>query len=174
MCKLTRDRTDTTSLRKTLGHFPTGVAIVTTREGDSAPVGMTINSFCSLSLNPPLVGWSVDRRSASYDAFQNCGEYTISILAEDQADIATLFATRGADKFRDIDCSAGGGPVIPGACAWMRCAVYRRLIVGDHLMLIGQVREFTGNGGEPLVFAHGAFSALQAPAEISGPLQSAA
>ncbi len=165
MSKPVRGRIDTVALRGTLGHFPTGVAVVTARNGTEAPAGMTINSFCSLSLSPPLVAWSVSRRAGSYDSFQRCGEYTISILGDEQVDIAKRFATPGEDRFRDIDCRGEGGPVIPGACAWLRCAVYRRIIVGDHLMLIGEVREFACAGGQPLAFAKGAFSGIEALVE---------
>lgn len=162
MCKLIQNRINTGALRSTLGNFPTGVAVVTARNGDEPPVGMTINSFCSLSLNPALVAWSIDRRAASYDCFQRCGQYTVSILAADQSDLARRFATRGADKFSGIDCDDQGGPRIPGACAWLRCKVYRRVIVGDHLMLIGQVMDFARSGSEPLVFSQGEFAAARA------------
>lgn len=162
MCKIIRNKIDTGALRTTLGDFPTGVAVVTARNGDEPPVGMTINSFCSLSLSPALVAWSIDRRAASYDCFQRCGQYTVSILAAGQSGIARRFATRGADKFHGIDIDHRCAPRIPGASAWLQCTVYRRVIAGDHLMLIGEVRQFDRTGAEPLVFSRGAFATAEA------------
>lgn len=173
MCKNSFKSSDKRALRRSLGQYPTGVAVVTTVDEAGRCSGMTINSFSSISMNPPLVAWCVDRSAGSYRAFERCGSYTISVLAENQADIARRFATAGADKFADIattdTCPDEPGALqIPGACAWLHCTVYRRLVVGDHLMLIGEVQAFNAADRRPLVFARGDFSAIQDPHQQTG------
>ncbi|WP_196139222.1 flavin reductase family protein [Aliikangiella sp. G2MR2-5] len=146
--------------RNTLSHFPTGVAIVTccTPEGD--PVGMTINSFCSISLTPALVGWCIDRKANSYLHFARAREFSITFLSATQEAIAQRFATRGADKFQDIFCIPHIPPVIQGGTAWLQCTTDRTLLVGDHLMIIGQVFDFEQSNRRPLVFSEGKFNQL--------------
>ena len=179
MCRTTFNKLNTRTLRQTLGQYPTGVAIVTTTGDDGQAVGMTINSFCSVSMNPPLVAWCVDRDAGGYGAFERCGGYTISILASDQEELARRFATAGADKFQQADslehaADTGCGLAIAGACAWLQCSVYRRLIAGDHLMLIGEVRAFNKSAGEPLVFAQGSFTGIAAHKQFKNGLTRAA
>ncbi|NVK42338.1 MAG: flavin reductase family protein [Oceanospirillaceae bacterium] len=160
MCRLIRKNIDITELRKTMGVWTTGVAVVTTRDSDDKPVGMTINSLVSISLTPALIGWCIDRGAASFDVFARCRVFSLSILSGDQFELAQRFATRGANKFEGIADAEGGGDVlIPGACAWVRCRLYRLVPLGDHLMLIGEVMDFANEGRLPLVFSRGAFVA---------------
>lgn len=155
---------DTRSLRAALGQFATGVAVVTALDRERKPVGMTINSFSSVSLTPALVSWCIDRQAASYASFICARHFTLTVLGAQQADLAMRFATRGADKFRGIEVVGGQPPVIDGACAWFSCESYRSLALGDHRMLIGKVIEFGNNNLQPLVFGGGQFRQL-APAE---------
>ena len=148
-------------LRSVLGRFTTGVAIVTAPGIDGGPVGMTINSFSSVSLAPPLVAWCIDRGAASHEAFVNAGQFTITVLAANQAETAVRFATRGAAKFRDTETARDAAPVITGGCAWFKCNRYRVIPLGDHTMLIGEIREFERQQAEPLVFSGGSFRQLQ-------------
>ena len=161
MSQADQTRIDISSLRSTLGAYPTGVAVVTTSPRTDRPAGMTINSFCSVSLEPPLVAWCVDRAAASFEVFSRCRGFILSILDAGQEAVARRFATRGADKFAGIGIGHHCGPVIPGACAWLRCEVVRQISLGDHVMIVGRVQRFQDRGGEPLVFARGKFNALE-------------
>ncbi len=147
-------------LRNALGRFTTGVAIVTAPGDEGKPVGMTINSFGSVSLEPALVSWCIDRRADSYEAFVNADRFRITVLAEGQTELAMRFATRGADKFRGIKTGAGAAPVLAGGCAWFECRRYRAIPLGDHTMIIGEIVEFAQHPAAPLVFAAGGFRQL--------------
>ncbi len=147
-------------LRDALGGFPTGVAIVTALAENRQPIGMTINSFTSVSLSPPLISWCIDRRAAAYEPFSRASRFAVTVLSAGQEDLAMRFATRGTNKFRDIDVCRDRPPVIPGGCAWFRCENSRSLLLGDHRMLIGRVVDFGGNPRAPLVFANGRFQSL--------------
>lgn len=148
-------------LRNALGQFTTGVAIVTAPGDDAGPVGMTINSFASVSLEPALVSWCIDRRAASYETFVNARHFGITVLAENQAELAMRFAARGADKFRDIETGGDAAPVVAGGCAWFECELFRSIPLGDHTMIIGEIREFAYYPVAPLVFSGGSFGQLQ-------------
>lgn len=152
-------------LRHALGSYTTGVAIVTAPGTDGKPVGMTINSFSSVSLAPALVAWCIDHGAASYEAFVNAGQFTITVLAEEQAEIAMRFATRGADKFPDIETARDAAPIVAGGCAWFKCDLYRSFDLGDHRMLIGEIREYARHSPAPLVFSDGSFQRLRADYE---------
>ena len=145
------------ALRGALGRFPTGVAISTALAENGQPVGMTINSLTSISLAPALIAWSIDHGSASYEIFVNAKRFAVTVLAESQADLAMRFATRGADKFRDLEIDRSGAPVIPNACAWFKCETCRTVVLGDHTMLIGKIIEFDKSLLQPLVFIGGQF-----------------
>lgn len=149
-------------LREALGAYPTGVAIVTALGENRRPVGMTINSFAPVSLTPPLVSWSIGRNAASYAAFADAKRFTITILSAQQGAIASRFAMRGADKFRDIEEDGLEAPIIDGGLAWFRCETHCSILLGDHRMLIGRVLEFGRSAGTPLVFAHGNLQGLPA------------
>ena len=162
---------DNRDLRSALGQFPTGVAVVTARAGDLGPVGMTINSFASISLEPPLISWCIDRSAAGYRTFAAVRRFAVTVLAEDQKELAIRFATRGADKFRGIDLEPGDAPLVPGGSAWFKCETYGMLPLGDHTMLLGKVVEFARNPVSPLAFGGGRFQQLS---PISGAARDAA
>jgi 3-hydroxy-9,10-secoandrosta-1,3,5(10)-triene-9,17-dione monooxygenase reductase component len=159
MCKTLQKPQETLQLREALGQFPTGVAIVTAVSGNGKPVGMTINSFTSISLSPPLVAWSIDRSAGSYLTFAQTDRFAITLLSETQDDLALRFATRGADKFRGIAVDRES-PLIPGGCAWFRCVTHHRALLGDHLLLVGEVIGYEKSDANPLLFSRGRFTQL--------------
>lgn len=151
------------TLRQVLGAYPTGVAIVTTRTADGRAVGLTINSFASLSLDPALVLWSLVEHSPSLAAFRDAPHFAISVLAGEQQALAQRFATAGLpDKFDGVPVREApeGPPVIEGALATLVCAADRHVPAGDHLLLIGRVMRMDRRDGEPLVFHRGRFAAI--------------
>lgn len=152
------------ALRQALGRYPTGVAIVTTRLPDGRAVGLTINSFASLSLTPALVLWSLVARSPNLAAFQAAQHFAISVLAQDQQGLASRFANPAVlDKFDQVALreSPEGVPVIDGALATLVCRRSKHVTEGDHELFIGQVVRLDTREGEPLVFHGGRFGALQ-------------
>ena len=144
-------------LRDTLGRFPTGVAIVTAMTDKHRPVGMTINSLTSISLDPALLAWSIDQRAASYETFTRAGGFAVSVLAQSQADLARRFATRGIDKFDGLDIESGDAPIIPDACAWFRCQTWQSFQLGDHRQLVGKIVDYGHSDLPPLLFLSGQF-----------------
>lgn len=146
--------------RSALGMFATGVTIVTTRTPDGQPVGLTANSFNSVSLDPPLVLWSLSHAAASMAAFRQGSHYAIHVLASDQKDLAERFAARGADRWSGIDTltGAGGAPLIAGAAATFECFNRSRYEEGDHVIFVGEVERCAcREGASPLLFHGGRF-----------------
>lgn len=146
-------------LRTALGRFATGVTIVTTRESDGAPVGMTVNSFASVSLEPPLVLWSAARSSLRYAHFAEAEAFAIYVLADDQKTLAERFARQG-HGFDGLGYSLNerGVPVLDHALARFECDTEARHDGGDHTIIIGRVTRFESvEQGAPLVFAHGSY-----------------
>ena len=153
------------TLRGVLGSYPTGVAIVATRTRDGRAVGLTINSFASLSLDPPLVLWSLVNRSPNLAAFRDCAHFTINVLASGHEALARRFASATVpDKFADTPLLEvpEGIPAIDGAVATLVCANDQQNHAGDHLLLFGRVLRVASTPGTPLVFHAGRFTALSA------------
>lgn len=151
---------DARELRNALGMFPTGVAVVTTRAGNGAFVGLTINSFSSLSLDPPLILWSLDARSPSVAAFERARHFAVNILCEDQVEVSRRFASKVPNKFAELDVDAGIGevPLIRGCSAHLECRAHAQHDGGDHLLFIGHVERFAYDRGKrPLVFHGGRY-----------------
>jgi flavin reductase (DIM6/NTAB) family NADH-FMN oxidoreductase RutF len=144
------------ALRQALGEFATGVTVVTACGLDGRPVGLTVNSFASVSLAPPLVLWSLELDSPSLNVFEQCSHYAVNVLAADQMDMSQRFSQTQSDKFSGLEWQTGlgGTALLPGCCAWFECRNEIRHAGGDHLILIGRVERFARNGGEPLIF-HG-------------------
>lgn len=154
---------NTKEFRNTLGCFTTGVCIVTTSIGKT-PLGMTINSFASVSLDPPLVLWGLDNKSVSYDVFANTDFYNIHILTSDQQDLSNKFASKDEDKFADVDWQFDkrSVPFIEGCKSSFRCSAKSSYKEGDHLVLVGRVLELNTDSGEkPLIFAQGNYTGLK-------------
>lgn len=142
-------------LRNAFGRFATGVTVVTTGTSEG-PVAITANSFSSVSLDPPLVLWSIGRHSRRFGAFANASHYAIHVLAEEQADLCWRFSRSGAD-FADLDLSWNehGVPLLPQALARFECGVADRFAAGDHMILLGRVLDLETQDGAPLLFAGG-------------------
>ena len=155
------------ALRDLLGSYPTGVAIVTTRAADGRNVGLTINSFASLSLDPPLVLWSLVNRSPNLAVFRDSAHFAINILASGHEALARRFADPAVpDKFADVTVreTPEGVAAIDGALATLVCAHDHCRTVGDHLLLVGQVVRVASQPSEPLVFHAGRFTSVPARA----------
>ncbi|MBV8258791.1 MAG: flavin reductase [Actinobacteria bacterium] len=150
---------DLRELRNAFGQYATGVTVVTARGEDGRPVGVTANSFSSLSLEPPLVLWALDRKASSLAAFQSADHFGVSVLSASQHHLSRLFATSGADKFAGGVAHDGpsGVPLLDGALAHFVCRSVRQLDAGDHVLVIGEVEHYETFDGEPLVFHSGAY-----------------
>ncbi len=150
----------TRAFRAALGTFATGVTIVTARGANGRPVGLTANSFNSVSLTPPLVLWSLWRHAGSMPAFERGSHYAINILAADQRALAERFATKSPDRFAGVAfrLGAGGAPVLEGAAAVFECFNRSRYEEGDHVIFVGEVEhcEHTA-GAHPLIFHGGRY-----------------
>lgn len=154
---LAQDPAGQRALRDVLGRYATGVAIVTTRH-HGRPAGVTVNSFASVSLDPPLVLWCLNAASGSRTAFTGAGHFAVNVLAAGQHDLATRF-TRPGDRFHGLPTRAGphGLPLVPGAVAVLVCHRTRVLPAGDHLLLLGAVESGGSAPGPALLFADGAY-----------------
>jgi len=162
---------DVRAFRQALAQFPTGVCVVTCL-ADGEQLGMTMSSFNSLSLDPPLVLFSIDRRSASLPLWQKAASYTVNVLSENQKDISNRFAKPLSSKWEGVRFEQGrsGAPVLPGAAALFDCEPWARHEAGDHVLFIARVRHFRSFADrQPLVFNKGRYAALQAT-EFKAPL----
>jgi flavin reductase ActVB len=155
---------DPAAFRNAMGHFPSGVCVVTTTDDAKRSFGFTASAFSSLSLEPPLVLVCLDRKADSHDAFYNAARFAISILAEHQTNLATRFATRGIEKFEGIDILHGPVlqlPLIPEAVVHLECTMHQTIPVGDHTILVGNVESAVTNEGEPLIFHARRYGTMQ-------------
>jgi len=150
---------DSRQLRNVLGTFTTGVTIVTTRDGNGVPHGVTANSFSSVSLEPPLVLWSQALTSKSLAAFRESDYFAVNILADDQVAISQHFARSQDDKFANMEYSdgLGGVPVLRGTVAHFECVKVAAYPAGDHIIYLGRVERVSHSGRRPLAFAHGRY-----------------
>ena len=140
--------------------FATGVTIVTARTADGSVVGLTANSFNSVSLDPPLVLWSLATAAASLPAFRGGSHYAINVLAADQKALAERFALKGADRWAGVVFTEGmgGAPLLTGACATFECFNRSRYEEGDHVIFVGEVERCSWRkGASPLLFHGGRF-----------------
>lgn len=153
---------DPRALRKVLGRFATGVTIITTCGDAGAPVGLTANSFASVSLDPPLVVWSISLKAPSLGAFRTHPSYAINILCHGSKDLALGFARPSDDKFRGVDWQPGldGVPVLDEAAAVLQCQTEARIPGGDHEIYLGRVIDFHRTDKAPLLFHDGRFATL--------------
>ena len=158
---------DALHFRRALSQFATGVTVITTRAMRESPadppfVGITASSFNSVSLDPPLVLWSMANRANSLPMFRGGSHYIINVLAATQLDLCQRFATLKGDRFAGVDyrLSATGLPILANALAWFECHNRSRYDEGDHVIFVGEVERcgIHSSGGLPLVFQGGAFS----------------
>ena len=156
----------TRELRNALGCFATGITVVTARDGQGRPVGLTVNSFNSVSLEPPLIVWSLGLQTQVRPVFEHCRYYAVNVLAEDQVHISHRFASRDADKFAGLNLTDGieGVPLLDGCCARFECRNSLRHPGGDHLVFVSEVVRFGSSDRPPLLFHAGAYRKL-APRE---------
>jgi flavin reductase (DIM6/NTAB) family NADH-FMN oxidoreductase RutF len=162
---------DVSAFRRALGQFPTGVCVVTCT-GAGEPIGMTMSSFNSVSLDPPLVLFSIDRRSASLPRWERAEAYAINVLAVNQKDISNRFAKAQSNKWQGISFTPGrcGAPVLPGTAAVFECAPWARHDGGDHVLFVAEVRRFQAwPDRQPLVFNKGRYARLE-PTDSPAPL----
>jgi flavin reductase (DIM6/NTAB) family NADH-FMN oxidoreductase RutF/DNA-binding IclR family transcriptional regulator len=157
---------DMARFRTVLGHFPTGVAVITGIDADGEPAGMAIGSFTSVSLDPPLVAFMPDKGSSSWPKFRDSGHFCVNILGSDQESVCRTFAVSGGDKFAELPWhpAGSGSPILDGVLAWIDCDIDVVHEAGDHFIVIGSVRELeVGSTALPLVFfqgGYGRFSSL--------------
>ncbi|QKZ04138.1 p-hydroxyphenylacetate 3-hydroxylase reductase component [Pseudomonas eucalypticola] len=151
---------DTRSFRRALGNFATGVTVVTAATEDGRKVGVTANSFNSVSLDPPLILWSIDKRSSSHEVFEQASHFAVNILAADQIDLSNNFARPKDDRFAEIEFEPGegGAPVFADCSARFHCEKYQQVDGGDHWIMIGKVVNFDDFGRSPLLYHQGAYS----------------
>ncbi len=150
------------ALRAALGRFATGVTIITCNAPGGVPVGLTANSFCALSLDPPLVLWSLRQASSCLPAFDASPHFAVNVLADNQVDLSRRFASAQADKFAEgaWGCGLGGVPVLAGCAAVFECEVASRQIAGDHVLFIGRVLRLADLSVAPLLFQGGHYRML--------------
>ena len=149
-------------LRRALGQFATGVTVITTLDRERQPVGLTANSFSALSLEPPLVLWSLREASPSLAAFDATGRFVVNVLTEAQVELSRRFASPAADKFAEVAFAANvdGIPLLHGAAAWFECRTVTRQAAGDHILFIAEIERFATSEQAPLVFHGGGYHAL--------------
>jgi len=153
---------DRAKFRRALSHYPTGVTVVTARTQAGVPIGITVNSFASVSLHPPLILWSLGEDNANAADFREAEDFAVNVLADDQEQLARRFARSEDQPFADVVRESGleGLPLLTAALSVFECrreAVYPG---GDHTILIGRVRRFSARPGRPLVFHEGTFKTL--------------
>ena len=148
-----------------VGHFASGVTVVTTWDADGRPTGFTANAFTSVSLDPPLVLVCVDHKAQSYPAMQASGRFAVNILSLGQEALSKRFAVSGGDKFDGIAWSTGPGrlPLLSGALAALECQTLHAYPGGDHTIFVGRVEAVQAQDAEPLLYYRGSYSRLSAP-----------
>lgn len=149
--------------RRVLGHYPTGVAVITAVDAAGHPAGMAVGSFTSVSLRPPLIAFLPDTSSTSFPRIRTAESFCVNVLSEDQVDVCQRFATVGGDKFADLEWarSPSGAPLLAGTAAWIDCAFDRVLDAGDHYLVLGRVLSLDhAHDAKPLLFVKGRFGAF--------------
>jgi flavin reductase ActVB len=148
--------------RRVLSHFATGVTIVTTRDADGRPTGLTVSAFCSVSLDPPQVLVCVDHKSQSYPSLRDRDHFAVNFLGDRHEDVSRRFATTRLDKFDSVPhkLSSHGVPLLEGALAQLECRTVSRHVEGDHTILVALVEEARNGAGEPLLYFRGKYRRL--------------
>lgn len=157
---------DSGKFREVLGHFPTGVTVVTA-DGPERPVGVAIGSFVSISLDPPLVGFFLGTESGSWPAIEESGHFCVNVLTKDQQELCGVMASRSDAKFEGIDTTpapSSGAPILPGIQAMIDCRIDQVVPTGDHNLIIGRVLglEVNDPDASPMVFFKGQYGSYSA------------
>ena len=156
---LRNEQPDPRQLRNALGCFGTGVTVVTTLNHTGEHVGLTANSFSSVSLNPPIVLWSLSARSPNVESFTHTGRFVINILSAAQVHLSQQFSRHLPDKFTGVERTVGlhGLPVIEHCTANIECVIVSAQAVGDHILYLGKVERYRYTRKDPLLYCHGAY-----------------
>lgn len=144
------------AIKDAFARYPTGVTVVSCAPPGRAPLAITVNSFTSVSLDPTLVLWCLDRHTSVFGAYQASSSYAVSILAGDQAEVSTRFATPGRHDLApgEGEVLATGSPLLKGRLAGLDCEVQERVDAGDHVILIGRVVAYDSRAGSPLIYTN--------------------
>jgi flavin reductase (DIM6/NTAB) family NADH-FMN oxidoreductase RutF len=150
---------DRKDLRQAFGRFGTGVTVITTRAPDGARIGVTANSFNTVSLDPPIVLWSLSIMSPSLELFRSAGQFVVNVLTLEQIDLSWRFSRPAEDKFAGVKFTEGlgGVPVLAGCAATIECTVLNEHVVGDHVLFLGQVERYAYEHAAPLLFFNGKY-----------------
>ncbi len=148
--------------KEVMGNYPTGVTVVTMMDEEGTPIGLTVNSFASVSLDPMLLLWSIDKRVSSYEKFTQTKKFAVHVLAHDQAEVCSLFASKGLDRFKNTDWSesANGLPIIADCAGVFQCEMHDTIEAGDHSILVGKVIDIESNKKEPLLYHKRKFAGI--------------
>lgn len=154
---------DTRDFRRALGQFATGVCIVTTRDRDGHPAGLTVNSFASVSLTPPLVLWSLAKDSTIFEAFDTAEWFAVNVLEAGQVPLSNRFASPG-ERFEGLEWESGHHdlPLLKGCLANFECKTTARHSGGDHVIFVGEVLRYDARPGEPLLYSGGKYAVAAA------------
>ncbi len=152
--------------KEVMGNYPTGVTIVTTTDEEGTPVGLTVNSFASVSLDPLLILWSIDHKVSSLEIFKRTEKFAVHVLAAEQQDLCLLFASKGTDRFSQCTwkMSKHHLPIISDTFAVLQCKTFKRVEAGDHTILIGEVLEIEREKENPMLYHRRKFGEI--PAEF--------
>ncbi|MED3561983.1 flavin reductase family protein [Bacillus xiapuensis] len=149
--------------KQIMGDYPTGVTIVTTTKEDGTPVGLTVNSFASVSLDPLMLLWSIDHRVSSLKEFTDRGKFAVHVLAEEQKELCQTFASKHEDRFSTCnwELSSNGLPIIEGALGVFECKTFKAIEAGDHTVFIGEVLDLKVNKEkDPMLYHRRVFGAI--------------
>lgn len=150
------------SFKEVMGNYPTGVTVITAFDEQNIPIGLTVNSFASVSLDPMLILWSIDKRSASYDSILKTDKFAVNILAEEQSDLCVLFSSKVDNRFSQCEWTKSelNLPLLSNTLAVLQCKTYQQVDAGDHTILIGEVLDIQNAGKEPLLYHRRKFGAI--------------
>ncbi len=155
---------DSATFRKVLGNYPTGVCAITATAVDGSPLVLVVGTFCSVSLDPTLVGFFPDRRSSTWPLIAATGKFCVNVFASDQAELCRQMAMPGPDKFAGVTYSASplGNPKLENVLAWIDCNLHNVLEAGDHDVVLGHVDSLEiGHEGDPLLFFRGRYGGFR-------------
>ena len=150
---------DPIEFRRCLGSFVTGVTVIAALDENGNPIGMTANSFNSVSLDPPLIVWSLRLSASTFSVYSKAKRFVVNILSEEQVDISNRFAKSGPDRFEGVDCELGidGVPLIKGCAAYLECTTEATYPGGDHVLFLGRVQRIVNASRKPLAFGSGKY-----------------
>ncbi|HZP45392.1 MAG TPA: flavin reductase family protein [Candidatus Binataceae bacterium] len=149
-------------LRRVMGHFATGVTVITTVSKSGTPYGLTANAFTSVSLEPPLLLIAVDKKAESYPFFNESKVFTVNILSDEQESLSRKFAVSGGDKFQGVAyrMGANGAPILEGALAYLECKLFAAYDGGDHTLFLGEIEQAETRELKPLLFYRGGYRSI--------------